>query len=59
MPNNSYYLDSIDEKIKFLEDGLLDNIQKWEACKRDIKSEYELFCLLAALTTVRMQAKSD
>ena len=59
LPNNSYYLDSIDEKIKFLEDGLLDNIQKWEACKRDIKSEYELFCLLAALTTVRMQAKSD
>lgn len=59
LPDNDYHLEFIDEKIKFLEDGLDESLRLWEMCKQNIDEKYDVFCLLAALPTVRMQAKSD
>lgn len=59
LPNNSYFLDSIDDKIAFYEDGLESIIENWEAILDDIDNRFEEFCAYAALSTVRMQAKSD
>ena len=59
LPQNDYFLDSIDEKICFYEDGLADNLAVWEAILRDIDNRFEDFCLYAAVSTVRMQAKSN
>ncbi len=59
LPNNNYFLDSIDDKIAFYEDGLESAIENWVAILGDIDNRYDEFCAYAALSTVRMQAKSD
>ena len=59
LPDNSYFLDDIDDKIRFLEDGLGKVLGIWNNAMRDIDNQYELFCQIAALTTVRMQAQSN
>ena len=59
LPNNDYFLSSIDDQIAFLEDRLESNIKMWDSTLRGIDDQYEAFCFLAALSTVRMQAKSN
>ena len=49
LPRNICFLDSIDEKISFLEDGMEGNINE----------QYDQFCELTMFTTVRMHAQSD
>lgn len=59
LPGNNYFLDDIDDKIRFYEDGLESNIEKWDSILADIDNQFDEFCLYAALSTVRMQAKSN
>lgn len=59
LPNNDYFLDSLDEKIASLETGLAGGIRLWKSTLQNIDGAYDTFCLLAELSTVRMQAKSD
>ena len=59
LPNNDYFLSSIDDQIAFLEDRLESNIKMWDSTLRGIDDQYEAFCFLAAFSTVRMQAKSN
>lgn len=59
LPDNDYFLDSIDDKIRFCEDGLDNNLAAWESILSDIDNRFEDFCLYAAVSTVRMQAQSD
>ena len=58
LPRNKYFLDPIEEKIAFLEDGLEENLDLWRGILLDIDKNYNLFCTYTALTTVRMQAQS-
>lgn len=59
LPNNSYFLDSIDDKIRFYEDGLEPILETWESVLADIDNRFDDFCMYATLSTVRMQAKSN
>lgn len=59
LPHNDYYLDPIDEKITYLEDGLKSSIKAWDTMLQNIDRQYDAFCFLAQLTTVRMQAQSS
>ena len=59
LPNNSYFLDSIDDKISFYEDGLEPILETWESILADIDNRFDDFCMYATLSTVRMQAKSN
>lgn len=59
LPNNRYFLDDIDETVRFLEDGLDGMLTRWNSTLANIDSQYEQFCELVAFTTVRMQAQSD
>lgn len=61
LPNNDYFLDDIDEQIDLLEDGIGNTLSLWNEALAGINNDekYEQFCLLAALTTTRMQAQSD
>ncbi len=59
LPGNTWFLDSLDDKIEFLEDEIESSLDAWNDALRDIDNQYEAFCLLAALTTVRKQAQSD
>lgn len=59
LPRNKYFLDSIDEKITFLETNMEGNLDRWRTILADVDEQYDLFCWLTAITTVRMQAQSD
>lgn len=59
LPRNKYFLDSIDEKISFLEADMEGNLNRWRTILADVDEQYDLFCWLTAITTVRMQAQSD
>lgn len=59
LPDNTYFLDDIDDKVRFLEEGLGSVLEMWNNALKDIDNQYEMFCQLAALTTVRMQAQSN
>ena len=59
LPRNKYFLDSIDEKISFLEDGMEGNLDQWRTIRANLDERYDQFCELTAFTTVRMQAQSD
>lgn len=59
LPGNTWFLDSLDDQIEFLEDEIETSLDSWNEALRDIDNQYENFCLLAALTTVRKQAQSD
>lgn len=59
LPNNQYFLDDIDDTVRFLENGLDGMLVRWNDALANIDKKYELFCQLAALSTVRMQAQSD
>ena len=59
LPRNKYFLDSIDEKISFLEDGMEGNLDQWRTILANLDERYDQFCELTAFTTVRMQAQSD
>ena len=59
LPGNTWFLDSLDGKIDFLEDEISVAMDAWNTSLSDIDNQYETFCLLAAMTTVRKQAQSD
>lgn len=59
LPHNDYFKEPIDEKIRFYEDKLDTHIELWNALLEDIEENFEQFCLLATLSTVRMQAQSS
>ena len=59
LPRNKYFLDSIDEKISSLENGMEENLDQWRTILANIDEQYDPFCELTAFTTVRMQAQSD
>ena len=59
LPNNRYFLDDIDETIRFLEDGLDGMLRHWNTTLANIDEQYDQFCELVAFTTIRMQAQSD
>lgn len=59
LPRNKYFLDSIDEKVSFLEDGMEGNLDQWRSIRANLDERYDRFCDLTACTTVRMQAQSE
>ena len=59
LPDNSYFLDSIDDIIHFYEDELETILEIWESILTDIDNRFDDFCMYATLSTVRMQAKSE
>lgn len=61
LPNNRSlcFLDGIEEKLAFLEDGLEDNIENWKEILLDISNRYREFCDVVNLSTVRSQAVTD
>jgi len=56
---NKYFIESIDERIRFLEYDLDSLINHWDKLKNNVKSSIDSIHLIAQLTTVRMQAQSD
>ena len=59
LPKNDYFLDSIEEKIAFLEDGLANNLKMWRKYRMNVDAYYDDFCQCVAVSTVRMQAQSN
>ena len=59
IPGNDYFLDDLDEQIEHLEDEIGSILSMWNEALANIDTQYDQFCLLAALTTTRMQAQSD
>lgn len=59
LPHNDYFVEPIEEKIRFYEDGLDKHIELWLSMLENIEENHEQFCLLADLSTVRMQAQSN
>lgn len=59
IPNNNYFLDDLDDKIRYLEEELGRAIYLWNETLADVRNKYELFCQLVAVSTIRMQGKSD
>lgn len=59
LPKNNYFLDSIDDKIAFLEDGLEENLKTWRKYRMNVDAYYDNFCQCVTVSTVRMQAQSN
>ena len=59
LPDDDYFLDPLEERIEFLENDLANSIKTWNSVLANIDEEYETFCLIAALSTTRMQAITD
>lgn len=59
LPNSTYFVEPLEERIEFLEDGLEDGIKLWNNALRNLNKDYEMFCFIAGATTTRMQAQAD
>lgn len=59
LPDNDYFLDDLNEKLEFLESDYDVVLKLWDMVLSDIENQYEQFCLLSELSTVRMQAQSE
>lgn len=58
LPGSIYSIDSLEDKLGFLEDNLKPNHKTWDFILDDIDNKFELFCKYAELSTIRMQTQS-